>query len=478
MAGFYRTFRRSANIGLSVIIFLAIVVVVALIAQSHPWRLDLTRGSRHSLSPQTEKVISNLKNPIEIIGFYQETDNSRKDAQMILESYKHLSHQITYRFIDPDRQPAQARKYEVKSYGTLVLEGYGKKQTVTGAEESVITNAIVKLTSEKEKAVYFLTGHGERDIEDTGNKGFSTLKQAIEKENYTVKKLNLMRDKIPEDASFLVAADPEKPLFKEELDAIDAFVKKGGRLLILLAAYSDGGFKSFLARYGFQLKDDIVIDRMSRVFGGDYLMPLINSYGQHEITEKFALAAFLPLARTTGIAAELPKGISITELALTSSESWSETNQKALNEGKAEFEEKEDTIGPLVVAAIASVQPPEETKSPPGEETDKNQQAASEAAPEEAKSQPGQVAVFGSADFVANQYLELSGNSDFILNTVNFLAREEDQIAIRPKAAEGGGAIMLSREQNILLIWVSLVLMPVVVLLCGFIVYRVRRKSK
>jgi ABC-type uncharacterized transport system involved in gliding motility auxiliary subunit len=455
------------------------MVVIALIVQDHPWRIDLTRGNRHSLSPQTKKIVSSLRNTIEIIAFYQETQDARRDAQELLESYEYLSPKITFRFIDPDRQPAQVRKYEVKSYGTLVLDGYGKKQSVTRADESTITNAIVKLTSEKEKVAYFLTGHGERDIEDTGSKGFSNLKQAIEKENYTVKKLNLMRNKVPDDASFLVVADPQKPLFKEELDATETYVKGGGRVMVLSSAFSDGGLKPFLARYGFQLKDDIVVDRMGRVFGGDYLMPLINSYGQHEITEKFTLVAFFPLARTVESARELPKGITVTDLALTSQDSSSETNQEALNEGKAEFNEKEDKMGPLVVAAIASVQPPEETKGPSKEDSEKGQQAVSGVETEEAnvKPQPGQLAVFGSADFAANQYLELSGNSDFILNAVNFLAKEEKQISIRPKSVEGG-AILFSREQNILLIWVSLVLMPALILLSAFIVYRIRRKSK
>jgi ABC-type uncharacterized transport system involved in gliding motility auxiliary subunit len=479
VAGFYRTFRHGANIGLSIIIFLAIMVAVALIAQNNPWRIDLTRGDQHSLSPQTKKIVSGLKNPILITAFYQETQDARKGAKELLESYKYLSSKITYRFVDPDRQPAEARKYDVKSYGTLVLEGYGKKQSVTAPDESAVTNGILKLVSKKEKIAYFLTGHGERDIDDNGNKGLSSLKQAIEKENYTVKKLNLMRTKVPEETTFLVIADPQKPLFKEELDAIESYIKTGGRLLVLSSAFGDGGLKEFLARYGFQLKDDIVVDRMSRVFGGDYLMPLINSYGQHEITEKFTLAAFLPLARSVEREKELPKGVTITDLALTSQDSWSETNQKALNEGTAEFNEKEDKMGPLVVAALASIQPSEEAKNPSKKDAEKGQQAPSGTKPEEqdTETQFGELAVFGSADFVANQYLELAGNSDFILNTVNFLGKEENQISIRPKAAEAG-AILLSREQNILLLWVSLVLMPVIILLSAFIAYRIRRRSK
>ena len=49
---------------------------------------------------------------------------------------------------------------------------------------------------------------------------------------------------------------------------------------------------TFLKDYGFVTADDIVVDRMSRVLGGDYLMPVITTYMQFPITKNFTWLRF------------------------------------------------------------------------------------------------------------------------------------------------------------------------------------------
>ncbi len=487
---------QGANIGLSIAVFLGIVVAVALIAQGHPYRFDLTRTGKHSLSPQTVKIIQSLKGPVEIKAFYQEAQEGKKQTEDLLDSYAYHSKKVTWSFIDPDRQPALARQYDVKTYGTLVLEGFGKKETVTLPDEQGITRAIIRLTSDTKKRIYFLTGHGERDIDNTEKAGFSSLKSTLEKANYEVEKFSLMRKAAPSDATTIVIADPQTNLLPEEITALKTYVDKGGHVLVLLSPFHDGGLDDFLKTYGYELRKDIIIDRVSRLFGGDYLIPIVNTYGKHEITESFNLASFFPLARSVGQEKQLPEGVDIDSLATTSQESWGETNQQALNQGSAEFNEMEDEKGPLTIAAIASIPVKEEKKaSPEAKDGDKKEETtdakASAAPPDEKKDvdkkdksdtgsvnkEPAQLAVIGSADFVSNAYLGASGNSDFILNTFAFLCKDEAQIAIRAKSGEMQ-PLMLSMAQNKLLFWISLVLMPLLTLVAGITVYRVRRKNR
>ena len=490
MARIHKKILGGANVGVSIVVFLAILTAVVLIAQGHPYRVDLTKGQKHSLSPQTIKIVKGLKDPIEVKAFYQDSQTEKAEIQNLLNAYKYQSPQISFTFIDPDRQPAITRQFDVKTYGTLVLVGYGKKETVTMPDERTITRAILRLTSQKKKTVYFLTGHGERAIDDHEKSGYSGLKEDLEKANYVVKDLNLALTAVPEDASTVVIADPKKPLFKEEISALKDYLDNGGRVFVLLAPFDDGGLADFLRTYGYDISDDIVIDQVSRMFGGDYLIPVINSYGRHEISEGFNLMSFFPLARSIGQEKTLPKGVSIQMLAETSDQSWAETNQEDLNKGKAEFNEKVDKKGPVTVASIASISEDFKKQDPPKaaateEKTgdsekkgkaDKLEQAAKNEKPKENK-QPGQLAIFGSADLAANAYLGASGNTDLVLNTISFLARDPSQISIRPKAPQMD-SLMLTPIQGSLLFWISLVCVPLLVLASGFVAYRIRRKCK
>lgn len=490
MAKIHKKILGGANVGVSIVVFLAILTAIVLIAQGHPYRVDLTKGQKHSLSPQTIKIVKGLKDPIEIKAFYQDSQAEKAETQGLLNAYKYQSPKISFTFIDPDRQPAITRQFDVKTYGTLVLVGYGKKETVTMPDERTITRAILRLTSKKKKTVYFVTGHGERAIADREKSGYSGLKEALEKANYVVKDLNLALSAVPKDASTVVIADPKKPLFKEEISALEDYLDNGGRVLVLLSPFDDGGLTDFLKTYGYDISNDIVIDQVSRMFGGDYLIPVINSYGHHEISEDFNLMSFFPLARSIGQEKKLPEGVSIQMLAETSNQSWAETNQEDLNKGKAEFNEKEDKKGPVIVAAIATIsenfQKQDAPKAAATEEkagdsekkgeTDKPEQAAKTEKPKE-NNQPGQLAVFGSADLAANAYLGASGNTDLVLNTISFLARDSEQISIRPKAPQMDN-LMLTPLQGSLLFWISLVCVPLLVLASGFVAYRIRRKCK
>jgi ABC-type uncharacterized transport system involved in gliding motility auxiliary subunit len=459
---------RLSNTVLGFLAFLGILALVALIAQRHPLRLALTQNKRFSLSEQSQKIVKGLKGDVDIKAFYQETGRNRDQTHDLLETYRYYSNKIHYEFIDPDRQPGLARQYQVRTYGTLVLEGFGKSQTITSSDEEAITNAILKLNQEREKVVYFSVGHGERDLSDFDKNGYSTAKSAIQKENFQAKTLNLLVDpRVPEDAAVVVIADPRKPLLSTEIEALRQYLAHNGSVMVLLEPFSDGGLRDFLKSYGLLLKPDIIVDTMSRVFGADYLMPVITQYGLHKITEGFNIACFFPTARTVFIDQKRPAGIDLTELVFSSVYSWSDTTYSLESTRPPEFDQVKDKKGPLPVAAVAAV------SVRPGEKT------------RESKEQPGranagaqaQLAVFGDSDFASNNYFSLQGNGDFFLNTINFLAQRADLISIeRPKTKSA--PLTLNRTQGQLLLWIGLLLMPTITLAAGILVLRSRRKHR
>ncbi len=462
-----------SNTALASAALAGILVLVAFIGQRNPVRLDLTENKRYSISDQSQKIVRSLADNIQIKAFYQETDGNRDRTRDLLETYRSYSKKLNYQLIDPDRDPSLAKHYQIRNYGTLVLEGFGKTQSITTADEESITNAILKMTQEQQQVVYFLSGHGERDISNFEKDGYSTAKAAIEKENFQVKTLNLLvNPKIPDDAALLVIAYPQKPLLGTELEALRKYLRRNGSLMILLEPFSDDGMGDFLKDHGVTISSDIVVDTMSRVFGASYLVPVVTEYGFHKITDGFNIACFLPTARSVFPAEESPEAIDLTELASTSDYSWADTTFRFGQSEPPKFEEGQDRQGPITVAVIAAITP-----KTADDETDSSQQTEAEDSASEDPPGQAQLAVFGDSDFASNSYFDLQGNSDFFLNTINFLAQQENLISIeRPKPQST--PLTLSRSQGRLLFWVGLLLMPLMALIAGLAVFRMRRKHR
>ncbi len=84
--------------------------------------------------------------------------------------------------------------------------------------------------------------------------------------------------------------------------------------------------------------------------------------------------------------------------------------------------------------------------------------------------------VFGDVHFATNKYISVSGNNDFIVNSVNYLVGRGDLITIKkePKPAD---TLMLSKNQGLMLFMVPVVFIPLFVLLLGIAVWY-RRRSR
>ncbi|MBW1982605.1 MAG: GldG family protein [Deltaproteobacteria bacterium] len=464
-----RFLKRLTTTSFGFLAFTGIVVLVALIGQRHPLRLDLTENKRYTLTEQSKKVLSALNGDIQIKAFFQETAAERDRVRDLLKTYRYTSKKVHFQFIDPDRQPALARQYQIRDYGTLVLEGFGKSQTITSAEEEAITNAILKLSQDREKIVYFLTGHGERDIGEAGKDGYSLVKTAIEKQNFKVKTCNLLvAPEVPEDAAVLVIAGPQKPLLAKEVEALQHYLDRGGNLLLMLDPYNRSGLEEMLRSHGILLTDDIIVDTMSKVFGADYLMPVIAQYGHHKITDGFRIACFFPVARSVRVSSPAPANTKLLELALTSQYSWAESDFKTTDSEPPKFNDNRDIQGPVPVAVAAAITPSKKSDST-GKSTSPGRKKH--------RSSTAELVVYGDSDFASNRYLNLQGNSDLFLNTINFLAQQEDLITIeRPRAK--AAPLTLTRSQSLVLFWIGILLMPAVVLAAGVAVFNFRRKQR
>ena len=188
--------------------------------------------------------------------------------------------------------------------------------------------------------------------------GFSEAKAQLERANYEVKDLTLAREaKVPDDAAVLLMAGPKADPFPQELEAIDAYLKRGGSVFVMLTPFQANGLHTYLAKYGFAVDDDLVVEvnPIARQFGFGPEVPVVTQYENHPITRDLGgLMTLFPLTRSLGAEPKPPRGVSVQPLALTSSQSWGETDRAALEKGEAK-PDPQDKKGPLPVAAAATL---------------------------------------------------------------------------------------------------------------------------
>ena len=471
-----RSFIYSSNMLLVVVLVLGIVVIVNYFFAKYHHRFDFTESKMHSLSDQSIQVLKNLKNDVYIKSFFLEGNYNKNRMEKLFQNYAYHSKRIKFEFIDPDKNTGLVKRYDVTTDGTTILESGDKESRITTTSEEDLTNAIVKVSREKKKVIYFLEGHGEASADDTEARGYSLAKEELGKLAYEVKTLTLaLEDNFPEDCSILVIPGAQKDLLPNEVETIRNFIHNGGRVFFMVDPETAPGMKSFLVEFGIQLEDDLVVDTVSRLMGGDYFMPIVTGYESHPITRNFDFATFYPYARSVNETEEKPEGISTTLLAKTSTNSWSE---RQLADQQVTFDREKDVAGPVSLAAVVTVQPKEEEKEEPAEAEEEPAVKETEAEAEETEEKPaqeGRLAVFGDSDFATNRYYYLSGNGNFFLNAVNWLAEEADLISIQARTASPR-LIQLTATQGRILFFVSVIILPLIVLVVGISVW-VRRRS-
>lgn len=462
-----RSVKYGTNVTAMILVVLGIIILIEAISSRHNFQLDLTRNKRFTLSDQTSKVLQALDKDVNVLAFFSIDQGDRVALEDLLKQYVQLSTRIKYEFVDPDKNPGRAKSYEIKNYGTIVLETSEKQEKILESTEEALTNALVKVSREGKKVIYFLKGHGEHDLEDIGEKGYNQVKKAIEDENYEVKDLLLMQQQsVPEDATVLIISGPQKDLLPAELESLKTYIQQGGKALFLLDPDQAQSMAVFLKEYGIILGDDLIIDTLSRIFGAGYDMPVASEYQPHPITDKFNIATFFPVARSVQLEETLPEGITGQILARSSPQSWAETNKEELQQGSVEFNEGSDLPGPVPLAAVVTI-------DIPGENNEEKSGDEDEIAQENVQAK---CVVFGDSDFASNTYLGLSGNGDLFLNAVSWLAEEEDLIAIRAKDPETS-PLMLTAFQGRLAFFLSIIFLPLAVVIVGVMVYINRRTA-
>jgi ABC-type uncharacterized transport system involved in gliding motility auxiliary subunit len=465
-----RSTRYGANMAVVIVIFLAVVVLLGFMSVNNKKRVDLTKTGRYTLSEQTIKILKSLKKDVKAVAFYRSEEETfhamlRRNAEDLLQEYSYHTPKFTYRFIDPDRNPGLATKYGVSEYRIILLMSGGKQEKIGFESEEKVTNALIKVTRDEVKTIYFVKGHGENDISSIQKVGYKAAKDAIEKENYQVKELLLMNEeKVPSDASVVIVSGPKRDFLQDELDKLKKYIENGGSLLVMVDPGHPLTVKNFLEGYGFKVGDDVIFDTQSRVYGANELTPVVYQYDKdHPLTSEFNLATYFYLINTVDIEKDKKKGQY--QLALTGPNSWAEKDLKKWSEsGEAAFDEGKEKRGPLSIAAVTTV--PVKGASELGVEEGGKLK--------EGRFQFGKIVAFGDSDFANNTNINLAGNGELFLNTIGWLAEEADLISIRKRDTKNT-PVVLTVAQGRAIFWIPVIVIPSLVLISGIGIYSRRR---
>jgi len=522
---------EGSTLGVGVIMALVLFGMLNYLAHRHYQRFDWTSSQLYSLSEKSRAIVADLDQEIEAVIFLSPASEVYAAVDELLTRYEAANPRFfKKRVIDPAKNLLAARRlveqYQIERSNVIVIATEDDRRVIdeydlaeydySGAQygqpptlkefkgEQQITSAILALVEARKPRILFTTGHGEAPLEDPGTpRSLSQAQALLGRDNFEIEEWSsLGKLEVPPDADLVVIAGATTNLLEPELEVLKRYLDAGGRMLLLLdPAFSgtelvDLGLDEWLAGYGIAIGDDIVIDPENQLpfFGAETIFT--DSYGFHPIVESLEQTrtrVLFPLARSVGKHEEAPGELEITELVKTSSSGWGETNLAALDQVGLDDDDVAGPV-PLGVAVSFKIEP----ESPPSpEETDLGEAdpetpEAPDAGDEEDLFDPdaemaegetaapstaaeGRLVVFGDLDFASDAQIANAANSVLLVNTLNWLVKREQLIAIEGRRPQETRLSMSGSELSV--IWlVVLIILPGMSVILGISVFIGRRR--
>ena len=476
---------RRGEIALFTLGVIGVVIALGYLSVRYPMRFDLTETGRHSLSEQTVTMLKRLDEPVRIVFFH---DPLMRQTVELYQLIADQSEFVTVQFHDPTLNPARARMLGVQFAGTAIMESKGRTLQVHGSSETDIANGILRVSQGASRLVCFLDGHREADpfsieahdhVEGAAGPdghshglgvqyvlherhGLAKARHALETLNYEVQKRSLLQDGAGlSDCAVLVVAGAKVALLPTEVEAVRAYLVGGGNAFFMLDPFVRTGLEPVIREYGVVLDDTIVIDDASH-FWADSSAPAVTSYNHHQVTRELPLT-FYPGVRSLSPTPERVPGTAVTPIVNASKNSYGETDPR-----RAEFDENRDLPGPITLMAVANRRPltaDEAAAALLGARND-GVVAASERQDRASAVGRSRIAVVGDSDFATNSFFHFLGNGNLFLNTVNYLAAQENLIGLEPRTYDLPRLSLTNRQMKGTF-FLSVILLPAVLAVVG-----------
>ena len=473
-----RTGRYGVNTLILLAAFTAIVIILNLVSFENSERVDVTATNQFSLSERTRELLEGLQDDVRVTAFYKELVET-PDAQVAarrnrvvdtLEEFEARSGKFSFRVVDPDLEPGTVSAFFGARPTGFVSETVVVENLITGEfdslqpsdptfgqlEQDLVTGLYV-VTGQEQKTVYFLAGHGERNIDSASSEGYALLRQALEQENYQAKSLiwsvSETHVSVPEDAALLVVAAPTSNLPPAHGTALDLYLlgrdstgerrRESGRMIFLGEPDTPETWGEFLIQWGVILAPGYIRDIDAAVPGLPQTLALnidfntlvnfnVQVLGSSEAAISSAYEAALEIVAPDGQQLQnvfMPDAATLSPfpfddgsrlplaLGFTSPNSYlisDPDRTDPVTEG-----ETADPVGPFIPVMLMRSAGKIGMQLPEGGPAD---------------SDISLLLAYGDADFISNSNVARGGGLDMFVNSANYLLGDYSLVSIRPKA--------------------------------------------
>ncbi|WP_319476874.1 GldG family protein [Marispirochaeta aestuarii] len=446
------------------------LVILNMIVQQIPLKIDLTKNRLFSLSEQTKNILTELEEPVTLYALYPAGEEETSILE-ILQEYDRIGPSVDLKIIDPDLNPGFLARFagegEKVESGSIIVEGVTRFRVipymelydirynpqghpqVTGIQvEPRVSQAINYVSSGYNPKIYELSGHGEYSLGEYG------IESMLRAESYEIESLNLLRsEEVPADASVLLVSSPKYEISDEELRKIYEYVENGGRMIVMVDFIGDPspGGGAILQSYGLEIGEGFIMeaDASRYVRSPLFVAPELMDHGITEPLVDNNLDVITPNAVSLVQTGRKPRSVDLTPLLSTTARAWSRTDR----ENSSLLLQETDMPGPHIIAWTV-----ERKKYTDGDPP------------------AFRVVAVGNSIFLGSipPYGQIKGNIDFFLSALSWLSEGKERVSIRAKSFYRS-PLRLTAFQLYLYAGILIILIPAALLVCGTIVWIRRR---
>lgn len=491
-------------------ILLLILIFINLISSYIFLRADLTFGGIYSLSRASKQIIRKLDEKVIIKAYFSrnlpvEYAANRDYLDDLLSEYSLSSKgKIKVEFIDPSENKETAAKAGAMGIGPIrftqvqkdkyeVNEGYmgmallysDKSEVMpyiksTDGIEYDITSKIKKLCSGSSKKIAFETGHGEGNIVKLEN-----LYKMLW-EQYDTAMINITEQSIPDDIEALIFFGPRVEFSDKAKSVIEQFLMRGKSVGFLVDSYLIDreeyrardlqlGLENLFGHYGIKILPGFVLDTYCGRMTAEtkqmqYSFSNVVEYPFYPVAVDFKKdnpivknMDYMIVPYDSPIEITEKEGLNISALIKSSPRSWNRTNIFSVDPFYKYLPNENDKKGPFNLAVAIEPKPGAKFKSLYSTQLSTH---VVNFTPESDKL--GRMFVISTTQIIF-QYPEL------FMNIVDWLSQDEELSAIRTKAAALKPLKSTSALGRTLFKYMNVLLVPVLVVIAGFLRWRYRK---